>query len=621
MKHLKLCIFAAAAALVTLASCKREDPYLTIVDVPDTYTYIDNKLDDAQIIHRNVLSTSKFSSVFPIKVNKAKHEEIRATLTYDKAAAEAYNAKNGTTYPILDENFISLSKYGAEGAALEWVVPAGERTSVDSVQFTLKGDLASLQEANYIAAYRLEAVGSAVSEDYGIYILNVTTEHSLIRKISSLGELVGTSPSDRSKWTADVTNYAGLFTGNGVYNRNTRYPSFTNGQVLTIDLHEEHLVTGLKIYNRNNYASATDFEYSTDGENFVSFGSTAGGGVITAREGSAYLQAVAFYDYVPLRYVRFTVNGSYLSYGYGLTGFNITEVTTTEAEISVGGSNTFEGKIIHNLATDKHSGELDAQFSAMTTLSSAAGYTVSAEYDASLVAAYNAAHGKSYEALPAANLEISGSPAKIAPGEMTSDAITVSLKGDLSGLTSDAGYLAPVVLKSGDVKVGDNSVVYVVLNNSYIYLLSGISSAPGTEVKDKSGWSVTADVPSHSVYGSGNINSIIDNNFDRDGVSHYQFYRNGVSRTNIIVNFGKTLNVSGVRVNPTDLPCMDYDVAFSTDGVNFTEMGTASMGSGTMANLDSDGVCAFYKVVPMTHLRVTMYSGYFGMYELGVFVK
>ena len=204
---------------------------------------------------------------------------------------------------------------------------------------------------------------------------------------------------------------------------------------------------------------------------------------------------------------------------------------------------------------------------------------------------------------------------------MTSDAFEISLTGDLSSLTADAGYLAPIALKSNDAPVGSNSVVYVVLKNSYVYLLSGISSAPGTEVTDKSGWSVTADVPSHSVYGSGNINSIIDNNFDRDGVSHYQFYRNGATRTNIIVNFGTTLNVSGVRVNPTDLPCMDYDVAFSTDGVNFTEMGTASMNTGTMSNLESDGVCAFYRVVPMTHLRVTMYSGYFGMYELGVFTK
>lgn len=620
MKKLNL-FFAALAALVTLASCKQEDPYVVTVDVPETFTYVGSTYDEAQIVHRTVLSASKFSSVFPIRVNKAKHEEVKATLVYDKAAAEAYNAKNGTAYPILDENYIALSKYGEEGASLEWTVPEGGRTSVDSVQFTLKGDLSALQEPEYVAAYKLQATGSAVSEDYGTYILKVTTEHSVIRKISSLGELVGSSPADRSKWTADVNNYSGLFTGTGVYSRNARYPSLTNGQVLTIDLQEEHLVTGLKIYNRNNYASISDPEYSTDGVNFSSFGSTAGGGILTTREGSAYLQAVAFYDYVPLRYVRFTVNGNYLSWGYGLTGFNITEVTGTEAEISLAGDNTVEGKIVHNLASDKHFSELSAAFRAMTTLSSATGYTVSAEYDASLVADYNSAHGTAYKAIPAENLVISGSPAKIAPGEMASDALTVSLKGDLSSLTDDAGYLAPVALRSSDAPLGSNTVFYVVLKNSYVYLLSGVTSAPGTEVTDKSGWSVTADVPSHSVYGSGNINSIIDNNFERDGVSHYQFYRNGVSRTNIIVNFGTTLNVSGVRVNPTDLPCMDYDVAFSTDGVNFTEMGTASMGSGTMSNLNSDGVCAFYKAVPMTHLRVTMYSGYFGMYELGVFTK
>lgn len=620
MKKLYLSTFAAVAALLSLASCVQKDPYVETIDVPETLTYVGSTFDEAQVIHRTILSASKFNSVFPIKVNKAKHDEVRATLVYDKDAADAYNAKNGTTYPILDESYIAMSKHNDEAAALEWTVPAGERSSVDSVEVALKGELADLQEPVYIAAYKLEATGCAVSEQYGTYILQVNTEHSLIRKISSLSELVGSSPADRSTWTADVTNYAALFTGNGVYSSRNRYPSLTNGQVLTIDLQEEHLVTGLKIYNRNNYAGISNPEYSTDGETFQSFGNTAGGGILTAREGSAYLQAVAFYDYVPLRYVRFTVVGNYLSWGYGLTGFNITEVTSKEAQISVS-SNTLEGTIVHNLATDKHTSEFSGEFSAMTTLSSAAGYSVSAEYNAALVADYNSANGTSYEALPAGNLSIGGSPAKIAPGEMSSEPFTVSLTGDLSSLTADAGYLAPITISSSDAPVSDNSTVYVIFKNSYVYMLSGISSAPGTEVLDKSGWSVSADVPSHSVYGSGNILSIIDNNVERDGASHYQFYRNGASVTNIIVNFGTTLNVSGVRVNPTDLPCMDYDVAFSTDGTNFTSMGTASMGSGTMANLNSDGVCAFYKAVPMTHIRVTMHSGYFGMYELGVFTK
>lgn len=623
MNKLNRYIFATAAILVTLASCKREDPYVVTVDVPETFTYVGSTYGEAQIVHRTVLSASKFSSVFPIKVNKAKHEEVRATLTYDRAAAEAYNAKNGTTYPILDEGYIALSKYGEEGASLEWTVPAGERSSVDSVLVTLKGDLSALQEPEYVAAYKLQATGSAVSEDYGTYILKVNTEHSVIRKISALGDLIGSSPADavRSTWTADVTNYASWFSGNGVYSSRNAYPSFAanQAQTITIDLKEEHLVTGLKFYSRNySRFSARNFEYSSDGENFTSFGNDSGS-TINVREGSAYVQAVAFYDYVPLRYIRFT--GSTTSASYPMTGFNITEISSAAAEISVSGATTFEGKIIHNLATDKHSSDFTAQFAAMTTLSSASGYSVSAEYDASLVTAYNAANKTSYTALPASNLKIGGSPARIAPGDMSSDAFEISITGDLSALTDDAGYLAPVALRSNDAPLGGNSVVYVVLKNSYVYLLSGVTSAPGTEVADKSGWSVTADVPSHSVYGSGNILSIIDNNFDRDGVSHYQFYRNGASRTNIIVNFGTTLNVSGVRVNPTDLPCMDYDVAFSTDGVNFTEMGTASMGSGTMSNLNSDGVCAFYKTVPMTHIRVTMYSGYFGMYELGVFTK
>ncbi len=617
----KLTVFAAIAALVSLASCTREDPYTLTVDAPETLTYLDHKYDEAQVLHRSILSASKFSSVFPIKVNKAKHDEIRATLTYDKAAAEAYNASEGTTYPILEESYIALSKYGDESAALEWTVPAGERTSVDSVQFALKGDLSALQEPVYLAAYRLEAKGGSVSEEYGTYILKVTTEHSLIRKITALSELVGSSPADRSAWTADVDGYEAYFTGDGSYSWGASYPDLTDGQVITVDLHEEHLITGLKIYTAYGYANASDFMYSTDGTTFTSFGNTEGDGTITTEEGNATVQAVAFYDYVPARYIRFTVHGPYLSWGYGLTGFNITEVTTTEAEISVSASAPFEGKIIHNMASDKHTSEFTADFTAMTTLSSATGYQVSAEYDGSLVAAFNAANGTSYVALPAENLNISGSPAKIAAGEMASAPFTVSLKGDLSGLMDNAGYLAPIALKCDGVKMSENSVAYVVITNSYVYLLSGITSAPGTEVTDKSGWSVTADVPSHSVYGSKDIHSIIDNDVTRDGVSHYQFYSWRARVTNIIVDFGTTLNVSGVRVNPTDLPCMDYDVAYSTDGTNFIELGTASMSTGTMANLNSDGVCGLYKAVPMTHLRVTMHSNYFGMYELGVFTK
>lgn len=623
MNKLNTYIITAFAVIVALVSCKREDPYVITVDVPETFTYIDNKYDEAQIVHRTILSTSKFNSVFPIKVNKGKHQEIQASLVYDRAAAEAYNAQNGTEYPILGENYIALKKYGDENASLSWTVPSGERSSVDSVQVVLKGDLSELQEPDYIAAYKLEATGSAVSEEYGTYILHVKTEHSVIRPISALSDLVGSSPADdvRSTWTADIDRASIWFSGNGVYSSRNSYPAFTTGQskTVTIDLQEEHYVTGLKFYSRNySRFICSGFEYSSDGVNFSSFGDDSGK-TIKVREGSAYVQAIAFYDYVPLRYIRFI--GRMTNNNYPMTGFNITEVASAEAEITVSGSNTIEGTIVHNLATNKHYSDLSAQFSAMTTLSSASGYSVSAEYDASLVAGYNSANGTSYTALPAGNLAIDGSPARFAPGDMVSEAFTVSLTGDLSPLTDDAGYLAPIALRCSDAPVGSNSVVYLVLKNSYVYLLSGVSAAPGTEVTDKSGWSVSADVPSHSVYGSGNILSIIDNNFERDGVSHYQFYRNGASRTNIIINFGTTLIVSGVRVNPTDLPCMNYDVAFSTDGTNFTEMGTASMDTGTMSNLNSDGVCAFYKAVPMTHIRVTMYSGYFGMYELGVFTK
>ena len=66
MKHLKSCIFAAVAALVTFWSCKQEDPYVVTVDAPETFTYIDHKYDEALIFHRTVLSATKFSSAFPI---------------------------------------------------------------------------------------------------------------------------------------------------------------------------------------------------------------------------------------------------------------------------------------------------------------------------------------------------------------------------------------------------------------------------------------------------------------------------------------------------------------------------------------------------------------------------
>ena len=103
MKKLYLSTFAAVAALLSLASCVQKDPYVETIDVPETLTYVGSTFDEAQVIHRTILSASKFNSVFPIKVNKAKHDEVRATLVYDKDAADAYNAKNGTTYPILDE--------------------------------------------------------------------------------------------------------------------------------------------------------------------------------------------------------------------------------------------------------------------------------------------------------------------------------------------------------------------------------------------------------------------------------------------------------------------------------------------------------------------------------------
>ena len=74
----------------------------------------------------------------------------------------------------------------------------------------------------------------------------------------------------RTAWTADCPDYANLFDGSASTRTN-----FTdqNDNVVTIDMKSTHMVTGIDLNSAG--ISSVSFEYSTDGQTFLTAGTPA----------------------------------------------------------------------------------------------------------------------------------------------------------------------------------------------------------------------------------------------------------------------------------------------------------------------------------------------------------
>lgn len=624
MKNKITYIFAAAAVL-SFASCEELPDYQKTIDAAPVLAYVNTGEDNwhsTTLTHRPSGTTGEFSDEFAINCNSGNHGNTTISLVYDASLVEDYNAANGTSYKVLPEENILL-----ENASL--ALEAGAWITEESAKVTLTGDFTTLTERQYLCAFRIESSGMDTSEEMGAYYLEVLTEVSRIRPISSSDELVGYKPANRDIWTADCTDYKQLFDGNtsawsgGV--------TFDDGQVITVDMKEVNHVTALDVAG---YVSFSGIEYSVDGQTWEQAGSLIPGEYLDNYSGFT----VAFDGYLEARYIKFTCNSSGTSwFGNRLAEFDIYKIDGTDAEAPViyaycGTNNVLTGGTIthHNIAGT--SGSASASFGVMTSVASSSGFTVEVAVDNSLVAEYNSLHGTSYAAVDEALVSLTGSPLTIG-AEMTEseDEVQVSLTGDLSGLTNTNGYIIPLHLSTSDGTVvsESNGTVYVVVNVAFsdAKLMSNITEAdiPGEKVpvEEKATWTVLA-CDAGGVHPDGNAETY-KNLFDGDSETYVRTWGGPVDFT---IDLGKTCNMSGMAIisstwSGTYSP-NSVLIEYSTDTPDaLTTMDeTPSKTDGTISVSGTSAFIGFYEPIQVRYLRVcATYGSNMGTGEFELYVQ
>lgn len=598
------------------------DVYVIESTEPTIYTETgSDNVVSGKVVHKKSTgqSSSDFYAEFPVMATISSDSGYSVTAAIDESYVATYNQAHGTSYDVLPAEYLNI-----ENANL--TIPAGGNSAEDYVRLSLTGDISQLNSTNgYLTAIELSANGAVTSPSKGVVYVQINSESNILREISSSDDMVGFLAGGKSGWTANVDNYGILFDGD--YGS---YLEFNGEQTVTIDLAQTMMITGLKLrtYSMNSFG----FEYSEDGRNWQSAGSPGEGEYLytglTWSEGDYY---VAVADYITARYLRLTfeVYGYWGYYNY-LYEVDVYMLESSEPTIYTvcGTDNTFTGKITHH-AIAGTSASLSAEFNVMTTISSESGYEVGAEVNSSLVNAYNREHGTSYAALDAGYVQISGVPCSIAPSSNTSDGtISVSLTGDLSGLTNANGYLVPIQLTapSGAVVSSSRGTVYVIIevDNSTSLLRSDFDPSILTNVvTDKSGWTLLA-------CDEGGIHSSTDDNgynnlFDGNTESYVRTWGGPVSFT---VDLGREYEITGFSITArTDVSSYSsyqpnsITFQYSTDN-NSYEMVDAMTDDGTLVQTTPTSYVAFYSAITARYLKFEgSYGSNMGAGEFDIYVK
>lgn len=581
-----------------------------------TVTGTDNVVTGKVVHKKGKGSTARFDASFKVYSTISSENGWNVAATVDNSLIAAFNQKNGTSYKALPSENLEI-----QNASLS--IAAGGNASDEEVSLRLTGDLSSLtEEDGYLVPVRLSASGAVTSEGRGTVYAIIKSETNLIKAISSTDEIVGFPAGGRSSWSSpDVSNAANLFDDN-----NSSSVSFSNsGNVLTVNMGQTHLVTGLHFYTYN--LSGLSIEYSADGSSWKSAGTVESGeAVYTGSNWSAGDYYVAFADYLEANYLRLSFGFS--GYYRNVYEFSVYEIESTEPTIYTvcGTDNTIVGTVTHHVIAGS-SASLNASFNAMTTVSSPEGYSVNAVVDNSLIAAYNSKNGTNYASLNASNVELTGVPCTIAAGANSSaDKIKVSLTGDLSKLTNSNGYLIPVKLEApaGAVVSEGRGVVYVALNveTSDAAMRTGfdINSIEGSVVADRSGWKIL------SCDEGGIYNGTYAELFDGNTTTYVRTWGGPVTFT---VDLGKEYEMTGLvitartdnssysRYQPTSIQVMG-----SVDNIDFADYGTASTSEGTIVAARPSSYVSFYGSKTVRYLKIEAgYGSNMGTSEFNIYVK
>lgn len=577
-----------------------------------------------KIVHKKgVGSTCDLAAPLKAYATAASQSGYSVSLVADASLVEAYNTAHGTTYAALPVANIAVGN-------TPLAIAAGATVSEGQFELSLTGDLTQLTDkGGYLAALRLSAQGLETSPSRGVVYVVVAIEQNLIRAITSADEMVGFAASGRSAWTADNANAANLFDGNN----STGITDFAStGNVLTFDMKQTRMITGLHFYTYN--LSNLSIEYSLDGQTFETAGTVASGeSVFTggSRAGNYYM---AFSDYLEARFVRLTFGFSgYYRRMYELEAYEIESTDPTIYTIC-GSDNVFTGTIVHHVVAGSLA-SLDAAFNVMTTISSDNGWTVGARIDNSLVAAYNAANRTSYAELPAANVLLEGAPCAIAAGaNMSAGQIRVSLTGDFTGLRNAAGYLIPVTLTAPDGAVVSEGrgTVYVVLmveQSSDLFRKNfTVADIAGTPVADHTGWTVVAcdeaGLYPYDYDGKTPYNPSYDKLFDFDEGTYVRTWGGPISFT---VDLGKEYDMTGMMFASSAGYSGKYApnsvmIEYSLDGENYTELGTPAQSTNEISVSLPYSYVALYGSQKVRYLRiVASYGSNMGTGEFNIYAK
>ncbi len=600
MKNILEYTIAAAMSVLALASCEEMENYQTTIDAAPKLAYVNPKGGDTfstLIVHRPTGSTGSFHTEFQANCNSTAHPEASVTVAYDESLVSAYNEKHGTSYVPLPEEYLKLTNASV-------VIPADTTASRDTVKIDLdtEKDLSKLTERTYLAPFKLVTDGLKASEQMGNLWFIVNTETNIIRPITKAGDLVGFPASGTSEWTADCGDYANLFDGN-----TGTSATFESENVVTIDMKKEIMVTGLKL---DAYAiGSMSIEYSVDGLEWSQAGTPASGEFVSGGSNwSSGEWCAAVYDYFTARYLRLTFSMTGNTKRINEIEVYMIESTDPTLYTQTGVDNVVTGKIVHKKGKGSSS-TFSSSFKVYTTISSESGYSATAVVDNSLISAYNTKHGTSYVALPSGNIDLQNTAIAIAAGDNSAaDDVRIALKGDLSGLTDENGYLVPVRISATGVKVSETrGVVYAVIKSetNVIRAINSESEIVGFQASGRSSWS--ADCGDGANLFDGNNNSAV--------------YLSQTGNTVTMSIGGKHL-VTGLYFYTYKLA--NLNVEYSIDGNNWVSAGTAE-DSEIVYTGSSWGAGAYYVAfadyLEASYLRLSFdFSSYYArIFEFNVY--
>lgn len=594
--------------------------YVTEGSTPAVYamTGSDNVVA-GRVTHKSgVESYSTFTASFPAYVTEASETGYTVTAESDASLVSAYNQKYGTSYAALPAENLDITVASV-------TVAAGETVSAESISVALTGDMNSLTDSEgYLAAVKLSASGAVSSASRGAVYVLIKPERNVIKDLNSASDIIGFQAS-RTGWTgtANGSTAANLFDGS----TSTRVNFNASNNVLVVNMGGVHNVTGLNLYG---YQLANiGVEYSLDGSEWTSAGVAESNEIIVPSsnrsQGNNYIGFVEPLEASQLR-VTFNCNGTSSSYRR-VVEFYVYEVDGMDPAVYTiaGTDNVFTGAITHHTVAGTFGGA-SATFNAMVTHPSESGYEVVALVDNSCIDDYNAAHGTSYSEISPAHVEISGMITRIEAGAtQSSEQVTVSLKGDLSGLTDKNGYLIPVKLvTSGAMTSEKRGVVYLAVSvvESDAKFMSGFTAADitGTLVADRSGWSiVTCDA--EGVH-SGSYEELFDDNT----ATYVRTWGGPVSFT---VDLGQEVEMSGLQITArTDNNSYasyqpnSIQIMSSLDGESYTDLGTVAYSEGTIYRTTPTSYVGLYVPEKVRYLKIeASYGSNMGAGDFNIYVK